>query len=236
MVEFALNSCVSATTGSALFELNWGYMPQIGMPTSFDTTFKGVKQFALQVKWDLMVAHDAIIMNRFQQTFHANKKRRASDLYHVGDHMYLLTQNLTLPKSRVRILVPKYIGPYKVVKAHNEASTVTLELPPALVAQWISPTFHTGLVQKFIANNDKLFPKWDTKSFYDFHQDDKQEWLVEEITSHRWLNSKELKLEVRWMLGDTTWEPLASCKDLEALDLYLELRGIAHPRDLPKRI
>ena len=44
------------------------------------------------------------------------------------------------------------------------------------------------------------------------------------------------ELEVRWMLGDTTLEPLASCKDLEALDLYLELWGIAHPCDLQKRI
>ena len=128
MVEFALNSSVSATTGFALFELNQGYMPQIRMPTTFDTTFKGVKQFALQAKWDLMAAHDAIIANCIQQTFHANKKRRASDLYHVGDHMYLSTQNLTLPKGRARKLVPKYIGPYKVVKAHNEVSTVTLEL------------------------------------------------------------------------------------------------------------
>ena len=50
MVEFALNSSVSVTTGFAPFELNQGYMPQIGMPTSFDTTFKGVKQFALQAK------------------------------------------------------------------------------------------------------------------------------------------------------------------------------------------
>ena len=93
-----------------------------------------------------------------------------------------------------------------------------------------------GLVQEFITNNDELFPKRDAKSFCDFGQDDKQEWLVEDITSHRWLNSKELKLEVRWMLGDTTWEPLASCKDLEALDLYLELCGIAHPHNLPKCI
>ena len=43
MVEFALNSNVSATTGFAPFELNQGYMPQIRMPTSFDTMFKGVK-------------------------------------------------------------------------------------------------------------------------------------------------------------------------------------------------
>ena len=94
----------------------------------FDTTFKGVKQFALQAKWDLMVAHDVIIANHIQQTFHANKKCRTSDLYHVRDHVYLSTQNLTLPKGRARKLVPKYIGPYKVVKAHNEASTVTLKL------------------------------------------------------------------------------------------------------------
>ena len=89
MVEFALNSSVNATTGFTPFKLNQGYMPQIGMPTSFDTTFKGVKQFALQAKWDLMAAHDTIIVNHVQQMFPANKKRRASDLYHVGDHMYL---------------------------------------------------------------------------------------------------------------------------------------------------
>ena len=28
------------------------------------------------------------------------------------------------------------------------------------------------------------------------------------------------------MLGDVTWEPLAECKELEALDEYLELRGV----------
>ena len=183
-----------------------------------------------------MAAHNVIIVNHVQQMFHANKKHRASDLYHAGDHVYLSTQNLTLPKGRVRKLVPKYIGPYKVVKAHNEVSTVPLKLPQVLVARQISPTFHMGLVWKFITNNDKLFPKQDMKSFYDFGQDDKQEWPVEEITSHQWPNSKELKLEVRWTLGDTTWEPLAACKDLKALDLYLELQGVAHPHNLPKRI
>ena len=159
MVEFGLNSSVSTTTGFTPFELNQGYMPQIRMPTSFDITFKGVKQFTLQAKWDLMAAHDVIIANHIQQMFHANRKHRPSDIYHVGDHMYILTQNLTLPKGRARKLVPKYIGPYKVVKAHNEASTVMLELPLALVARQISLTFHTGLIQKFIAHNNDLFPK-----------------------------------------------------------------------------
>ena len=74
MVEFALNSSVSTTMGFAPFKLNQGYMPQIGMPTSFDTMFKGVKQFMLQAKWDLMAGHDTIITNHVQQMFHANKK------------------------------------------------------------------------------------------------------------------------------------------------------------------
>ena len=135
MVEFVLNSSISAITGFTPFKLNQGYMPQIGMPTSFDTTFKGVKQFALQAKWDLMAAHDAIIANHIKQIFHANKKHHASNEYKVRDHMYLSTQDLTLPKGRTRKLVPKYIGAYKVIKAHNETSMIMVELPQVLVAR-----------------------------------------------------------------------------------------------------
>ena len=101
----------------------------------FDTKFKGVKQFALQAKWDLMAAHDAIIANHIKQIFHANKKHHASNEYKVRDHMYLSTQDLTLPKGRTRKLVPKYIGAYKVIKAHNETSMIMVELPQVLVAR-----------------------------------------------------------------------------------------------------
>ena len=184
MVEFVLNHNISTMTRFTPFELNQGYLLQIRLPTMFDTKFKGVKQFALQVKWDLMAAHDMIITNCIEQTFHANKTHHVSDEYNMRDHVYLSMQNLTLPKGRARKLVPKYIGPYEVVKAHNEASTVMLELPSALVAWQISLTFHMGLIWRFIANNDNLFPKQDVKYFYDFGQDDKQEWLVDDITSH----------------------------------------------------
>jgi len=37
------------------------------------------------------------------------------------------------------------------------------------------------------------------------------------------------------MLGDVTWEPLTECKELEALDGYLELCGAKRPRDLPRK-
>ena len=99
----------------------------------------------------------------------------------------------------------------------------------------MSPVFHTGLIRRYEANNDDLFPRREAKSFYDFGSHKDEEWLVDEILSHRWINSKDLEFQVRWTLGDVTWEPMSACKELEALDHYIELRGVAKPRDLPKR-
>jgi hypothetical protein len=93
-----------------------------------------------------LAAHDAIIENHVSQMLHANKKHRASLVYWRGDQVYLSTQNLTLPKGRARKPVSRFIGPYQVTKAHNEASTVTIELPPELVSRHIMPTFHASLV------------------------------------------------------------------------------------------
>jgi hypothetical protein len=132
-----------------------------------------------------MVAHDAILEHHVDQTFHANQKCHESEIYAVDDRVYLSTQNLILPKGRARNLVPRYIGPYHVIEAHNKASTVTLELPDELRTRHVSPTFHTNLVRRYIANNDDLFPQWEAKSFYDFGATADEEWLVDEIIVHR---------------------------------------------------
>jgi hypothetical protein len=166
--------------------------------------------------------------------FHANRKCRKSEIYVVDDYVYLSMQNLTLPKGRARKLVPRYIGPYRVTEAHNKASMVTLKLPDDLKNRHVSPTFHTNLVRRYIANNDDLLPKREAKSFSDFGVTTDEEWLIDEIIAHRRINSKELEFQVCWtFLGDVTWEPMSACKDLEALDSYLELRGVSKPRDLP---
>ena len=85
------------------------------------------------------------------------------------------------------------------------------------------PTFHTSLIRPFVPNDEVQFPKWEAKSFYDFGNDDDQEWFVEEIIAHRWEGDKNLSLQVRWTIGDVPWEPYNICKDLEALDRYLEI-------------
>ena len=73
------------------------------------------------------------------------------------------------------------------------------------------------------------------QSYYDFGPTDKHKWFIDEILAHRWVNEKDLEFQVRWTLGDITWEPKASYKDLEALDMYLELHGATQPHDLPHK-
>ena len=71
--------------------------------------------------------------------------------------------------------MPKFIGPYKILKAMNDSSNITLELPQEFKDRKINTTFHTSLVQPYIKNNDILFSKWDTKVYYDFGNDEDQE-------------------------------------------------------------
>ena len=99
--------------------------------------------------------------------------------------------------------MPKFIGPYKILKAMNESSNVMLELPQEFKDRRINPTFHTSLVQQYIKNDDILFPKKDTKVYYDFWNNKDQEWLVEEIPAHKWTNN-DLEFQVKWTAGDVT--------------------------------
>ena len=80
-------------------------------------------------------------------------------------------------------------------------------------------------------SNDALFPDRVHPEHYNFGATDDSEWFVEEILGHRW-DGKRLELKVHWSLGDTTWEPYASCKELSALDKYLELQGAKLPAQL----
>ncbi|KIJ29681.1 hypothetical protein M422DRAFT_104947, partial [Sphaerobolus stellatus SS14] len=119
-----------------------------------------------------------------------------------------------------------------------ESSNVVLELPDELKARKIHLTFHNSLIRPHVPNNDSRFPNREAKAFYDFGNDDKQEWFVEEIIGPEWSNDDyNLESNGLWLplqtLGDVTWEPLSGVKELKALDRYLELRGIKWPRDLP---
>ena len=79
-----------------------------------------------------------------------------------------------------------------------------------------------------------MFPNRVHLGPYDNGAPDEQEWFVEDLIGHCWIEGKNLEFEVQWSLGDTTWELLSSCKELAALDRYLEIHSIQWPSQLAK--
>lgn len=121
------------------------------------------------------------------------------------------------------------------MESYSEMSNYMLELPLALQTRQIYPKFHVSLLCPHYTNNDALFLNCDQPEPYNFGASEDAEWFIEEIISHHWPQSNRLELQVQWSLGNMTWEPLAHCEDLVALDHYLEVMGITLPKQLPKK-
>ena len=96
--------------------------------------------------WNLLDAHNAILEHRIEQAHYSNKCCKPGIEYQINDLVYLSTKNLTLPKHRAQKLMPKFIGPYKILKAMNDSLNVTIELSQEFKDRKNNPTFHTNLV------------------------------------------------------------------------------------------
>jgi hypothetical protein len=133
-MEFTINTSISESTGFAPFELSGVYMPMmIRQLPELNTAPPGVRTFTQQVLQNVAAAHEAIIASHVFQQHYANAHRRQEPTIKQGDLVYLSTKNLSLPKGQASKLMPKYVGPYKVLQAYPETSNYTLELPSELI-------------------------------------------------------------------------------------------------------
>ena len=93
--------------------------------------------------------------------------------------------------------------------------------------------FHAKLLKPAVPNDDKCFPNRGSTCFCDFGDDPGGGWLVDSVVNHKFTKNS-INFNILWDTGRTTCEPLAHCKDLAALDNYLELHGVTRWRDLPR--
>ncbi|TFY57697.1 hypothetical protein EVJ58_g6867 [Rhodofomes roseus] len=222
MIELAMNTARSDTTGFSPFYLNYGQMPRT-LVWDYQSSYPGVQQFVQRMREAIMSAHDAIIEARVRQTQQANKHRRPAP-FKQGDLVYLSTKNLRLPKGRARKLVPKYLGPFPIERVVEPGATYKLGLSPELKARGIADAFHASLLRPHVPNDDRRFPG------RQFHQlpgfgEQPREWVVERIVTHSGRGA-HAEFLVRWSTGDETWVPYHDVRHLQALTEYCEALGI----------
>ena len=230
-IEFAINSARSESTGFAPFFLNSGRMPRSMIWDSpASTEFPSVRNFALQKKLAIMSAHDSILSARVKQTRDANRKRRTAP-FKKDELVYLSTKNITFAKGLARKLLPKFIGPYRILHDFGNSS-FRLELPSHLKKRGVHDVFHASLLREHLPNDDRLFPgRLDTQ--IGTTPDVEGEWAVDRILSHAGSKTDSV-FEIKWKAGDVTWLPYYQITHLQALTEYLDLLGKSDIRKLPR--
>lgn len=231
MIEFALNSARSDTTGFTPFFLNYGRTPYPMVWSDIDP-FPGVKTFAEKMKTAILGAHDAIIEARVRQTTAANRSRSAAP-FKAGEFVYVSTKNITIPKQRARKLAPKYIGPLKIVKEIAPGSSYEVELPIDLKAKGVHPVFHASLLREHVPNDDRRFPGRQLEQFVGLN-DNPEEWAIESIVDHSGSGANAM-FKVRWKAGDESWCEYRAVSHLEPMKAYCEAYGVETALNLPER-
>jgi hypothetical protein len=95
-------------TSPQLFRLTFVCFPMLGRHAQ-------PSMFAMNALHNMAIAHDSIIAERVFQHHHANRHRRGEPDITQGQLVYLSTKNLMMPKGCTSKLLPKLIGPYKVL-------------------------------------------------------------------------------------------------------------------------
>jgi hypothetical protein len=162
-----------------------------------------------------------------QQTTQANKRRLEAP-FKEGDLVYLSTKNLKIPKERVRKLVPKYIGPFKIIQVVVPGATFKLELPPDMVKRRIYDTFHADLLRPHVENDDQRFPgrTWEHITYVPLEGVNN---VIEEILGYKKIGDKFIFYAL-WSDKHITEEPLESVSDSTAFADYCEAKGFSPSR------
>lgn len=146
--------------------------------------------------------------------------------------MYLSTKNISFPKGLVRKLIPKFMGPYKILRDFGNQS-FRVDLPAHLKKRGVHDVFHASLMRIHVPNDDRLFPGQLDTQFGALDKQAEGEWAVESILSHSGSGTDSV-FEIRWKSGDKTWMPYYQVEHLNALPAYLELVGVEKVLGSPK--
>lgn len=119
-----------------------------------------VMAFMAGLEADILDARDSLLTAKISQAHHANSSRAPDPQFKVGDRVMLATAHrrrdfMQAKDGRVAKFMPRFDGPYDILKAYPTSSIYTLRMPPGSKNH---PTFHSSQLRAFVENDDSMFP------------------------------------------------------------------------------
>ncbi|KAJ9507119.1 hypothetical protein QJQ45_004721 [Haematococcus lacustris] len=176
LAEFAVNNSWQESIQSTPFLVNTGQSPLTPALLELPGEVYCPTARRLSEWWQSNVKQARHFMELAQrrQTYMANKGRQEVE-YHTGQLVLLSTKNLRMKPSKAKKLLPRFIGPFKVLE-HVGPAAVRLDLPQAMAR--MHPVFHVSLLRPYTSEHPHLPPpvEWlDEAPLYE----------VEKLLAHR---------------------------------------------------
>ncbi|KAJ9504628.1 hypothetical protein QJQ45_013599, partial [Haematococcus lacustris] len=220
LAEFAVNNSWQESIQSTPFLVNTGQSPLTPALLELPGEVYCPTARRLSEWWQSNVKQARHFMELAQrrQAYMANKGRQEVE-YHTGQLVLLSTKNLRMKPGKAKKLLPRFIGPFKVLE-HVGPVAVRLDLPQAMAR--MHPVFHVSLLRPYTSEHPHLPPpvEWlDEAPLYE----------VEKLLAHRGVRAGKARgYLVKWQGYDdsyNTWEPrnnLVNC--LEEYVLIYDVR------------
>jgi hypothetical protein len=232
-VEFAVNSAWQESVRAVPFFLNYGRYPrgpdgprvESGVPNARDTRVR-LQEALKEAKACLQAA-------QARQKKYADQRRQPLS-FQIGDKVLLSTKHAKLSTVGSKKLLPKWIGPFKVLAKIGSAA-YRLELPPSL--KW-HDVFHVSLLRPYVDSGRVVPPPLPEII------EGETEYVVEQILAHRDVGrGKRTKRQylVKWEgFGEeyNSWEPVDNLTHCEgAIQEYWSDKGTdsADSRERPNK-
>ncbi|KAJ9524308.1 hypothetical protein QJQ45_008491 [Haematococcus lacustris] len=223
LAEFAVNNSWQESIQSTPFLVNTGQSPLTPALLELPGEVYCPSARKLSEWWQSNVKQARHFMEQAQQrqAYLANKGRRDVE-FSPGQLVLLSTKNLRLKPGKAKKLLPRFIGPFKVLKLVGPVA-VRLDLPPAMAR--LHPVFHVALLRPYTSEHPHLPPPVDWL-------DEAPLYEVEKLLAHRGVRAGRARgYLVKWQGYDdsyNTWEPrnnLVNCQ--EVLAAYNAVHGLS---------
>jgi hypothetical protein len=227
MAEFAMNDAHQSSIGMTPFYATYGYHPRHPARVSIAKQDNPAGTTYVQTIHDAVKKAKQLLEGAQQrQKAYADSKRR-DITFNVGQAVLLSTTNIRLKSPGTQKLLPRFIGPFKVLQRINTVA-YKLELPSSLK---VHPVFHVSLLKPYHGNGAVQPPQP-----LSFDDEGLPYYEVEEVLQHREVSRGRRMLRqylIKWKgygHEHNTWEPEGNL-NVAALNSYWQHRQLTSTED-----